>query len=480
MAPGNTVEESTGGPIATVSYTTGNMSETVTIDVFQDAFAQISTLLESLFSRRYSPYIFTMNIHPRGVGIVETGVTIPSSVYDGSGYPLLSGAADAENVGDLRMSMISLDGVGSTLAYAYSPSADPAVIGNVLADSRFDKDECWRVDTVSEYGCFSLLYVGIHEFLHSFAMGHDSTANSIMRPFVSTADSLINYPGGLVGTQEYFTVHKVYAGNPLVVALGSRDIYVLSTSIMNPVPSGKIQLPGALIDVAVSAQGYIWGTGRDNLIYFRSGVTTASPTGTGWVRTSGRLTQITSGYHVYGVNTTNRVYIRTGRTNETPEGTDWSRLGGRLSFIVSSQATNDQGLFSVFGCNSDGLVYYLNGVTFANGKGTTWSRLTGANVTQLAVGWFGRIVYCVTRQGRIYIRVGISSITPQGTEWSRIESSVAMKAIGISPTGEVYAVGTDRILYYRGGITSLNVSGDEWVTTGRTNLDRVASGLLIG
>lgn len=160
-----------------------------------------------------------------------------------------------------------------------------------------------------------------------------------------------------------------------------------------------------------------------------------------------------------------------------PAGTGWQKISGRLRFIVCSQATNGAGLFSVFGANKAGAVYYLNGVSFSNGSGTGWRRLSGARVTQIAIGWFGRIVYCVTWVGSVYRRTGITSGNPAGTGWSRIPSSISMKALGISPTGEVYAVGTNRVLYYRSGITSLNLSGTSWISTGITGLDRIAAGL---
>jgi len=283
MAPGNLVLGNDDGTKVTQSYATANMSAAETIDVLNSGFSNIKILLQALFSNTYSPFSFTMDLKPRGQSSsVETGTSIPSSSVGGN-YSLLTNPAISENVGDLRVSMIPIDGSGFTLAFAYSPSNDPNIIGNVGGDSRFDTAECWRRDIVTQSNCFSLLYTAVHEFLHNFAMGHDNTANSVLRPFVSDTDSLANFPGGLLGSQEFFTVHKVYAGDPFVMGLGSRVISVLTgTAISNPSPTSLVILEGRLISIAVSARGYVWGTGRKDLVYFRSGITSNQPYGKDW------------------------------------------------------------------------------------------------------------------------------------------------------------------------------------------------------
>ena len=63
------------------------------------------------------------------------------------------------------------------------------------------------------------------------------------------------------------------------------------------------KIDGSLTHVTVGKSG-VWGVNKNHLIFFREGVTSSTPQGTGWTLQSGGLIQIDSGSSgvVYGVN----------------------------------------------------------------------------------------------------------------------------------------------------------------------------------
>lgn len=481
MAPENKVRDEFGPEITTRGFDSNGLTQLQTLAEMEKAFVEIADLFQKLFSRTYTTHTFKLNLLHRGTTLIEKGTSIPSD-YFAPAYPLLSGVAVAENVGDIRLSMVSGDGPGFTLAYAYTPSTNGSVIGDVGGDIRFDAAELWREDDdhTRSHDSFSLGYVTVHECLHAFGLGHDVAPNSIMNAVVKTSDSLHKlFPGGLEDSQEFFTIHKAYAGTPLAIALGKRRIYRLDgTSVTNPNPDSKQKWQGALHSVTVSPAGYVWGCGRRNFAWFRKKVSAETPFGDGWLRLSGRLKKIHAGALIVGVNSHNVPYIRTGVTTFLPQGTGWKRLFGQQldSICCSPAALNDQ--IALYGTYK-GKVFFRTDVSFENLEGKEWKLIDGARAVQIAVGCFGKLVLCMNWHGKVYRRVGITASNLAGTGWAIIKSSLKMKAIAVSPTGEVYGVTRSGVMVRRVGISAANLHGTSWVALAVRNVDTIAVGFEI-
>jgi hypothetical protein len=480
MLPGNNVREDTGDAIQTAVFATSTLTEAEVIEEFQRAFASISALFETLFSKTYSQNAFTFNLTPRADVGFETGTNLSSDFF-ASSYSLTESLGKQDNVGDLRISMIPVDGEGFKLAYAYMPGRNPNVTGDIGGDSRFDQDEKWRLDVDPKPDHTSLQYVATHEFLHNLGMSHDVSPRSVLRPSVSMTESMCQFaPNGLRDCEEYFTVHKAYAGSPFIVALYKNAIYqVGGASNIDPIASFKIDWVGSLQSIGVSPAGYVFGTNSKSLIYFRTNISNESPYGSGFKRINGKLNQISTGALVMGVNPKNIPYVRLGITHTEPSGTDWSRIPGQpLDFIACSPAANPLGEISVFGLFQR-KVFYRHGVTFENPLGVSYSNLPGVQLTHITIGLFGALVFGVTIAYNVVRRIGITDENQMGTEWQSVSGNLRIKYLAISPTGELYAVGLDQKVYHRTGMSTSNFNGIRWTRVDIGNVDFLAIGFKI-
>ena len=126
--------------------------------------------------------------------------TVPASNNGLAAYSIGAGGT-YPGVGDFRFGMHNIDGSSSTLAPAYEPGGTVGVWGNVGADCHFDSSEEWRLDSSAAGSEFSIKYTTVHELGHSFALGHNSDAYSIMNASISRYDIYdTNFPDGLSGS----------------------------------------------------------------------------------------------------------------------------------------------------------------------------------------------------------------------------------------------------------------------------------------
>ncbi|KAJ8264005.1 hypothetical protein GJAV_G00144020 [Gymnothorax javanicus] len=102
-------------------------------------------------------------------------------------------------------------------------------------------------------------------------------------------------------------------------------------------PAPWKQLPGGLMYYSCGPLG-CWGVARDQLIYFREGVTPRHCSGEkDWQQIDGQLVmvEVSTDGHVYGVNAGGEVFHRDGVTLCKPEGTCWTKLDVVASKHVS-------------------------------------------------------------------------------------------------------------------------------------------------
>ena len=118
-----------------------------------------------------------------------------------------------------------------------------------------------------------------------------------------------------------------------------------------------------------SGDNIVVGVNSANHIYYRKGITAATPTGTGWERVTGGLVQIdVYNTDIWGVNTNDEIYQAALEVEEgdviDPAGDSeddsstvvtgfsaWSEISGGLTRVSTGQ-------FGVWGVNKNGNIYY--------------------------------------------------------------------------------------------------------------------------
>lgn len=468
MQSGNTVEDDPGPGISTVTIegTSPVVSHTDFGNELTACLTEWKNLFEALFSQTLSEYTFTVNFVRRDASGDEQGTLVPSSVFDAP-YSLIAGDGLTDLVGDLRISMIPIDGPSSVLAYAYSPGGALNVSGEVGGDSRYDSQESWRLDSTSIANTISIKMVGVHEFGHNIGMGHDPNPNSIMYAFLPPASQNFSnkFPSGLVGSPlDKFSLNAVYSGQIAVWATDKNYRPHIRAAVSVNSPSGSswasILSPAQFGEISCGANGRIWGIRRSvKTAFIRTGITSQVKEGDGWSAIPGQLLQICTGFNgrlwaVSGV--TRRALYRTGITTSDPVGTTWNAADNKKVRVVQIGPYG-----SVWGLDSLGRVIFRVGVTLGNQQGTYWLTLSSSSFKKLSVGYQNEL-WGLLSDGRIRRRTGISEALPQGKSWEAIGTG-RVRDIAIGPMGFVWCVTNDFRVLRRTQVTGLNPSGASWV-----------------
>ena len=118
------------------------------------------------------------------------------------GAPDYSGADDNydlphdANIGDFRIGMHSLPATPPPeLAHALYPDGILSVSGSRGGDVHFMSNHLWRLDATAPGiapNAYSIKNVAVHEFGHSFALGHSSSSLSVMTPFSGWNDNFVS------------------------------------------------------------------------------------------------------------------------------------------------------------------------------------------------------------------------------------------------------------------------------------------------
>ena len=467
MKPNNYVVEGDAVQNPCLAYTSVGMNEAQIIGQFLFAGQVIANLFIAMFSNTYSAntMTFTMPNRQNDQMALETGTSVPSSVYAAE-YVMTTGDPSIDNVGDFRTAWVAIDNPSGTLAFCYSPGGTAGLLGDVGSDSRYDYSELWREDSAPISNTLSLGYVAVHELLHGYGLGHDNAANSVMRAYTSSSDSITtDFPNGLVDSDQYFTVLAAYAGVPNIVAtnFNSQILRLSGVTIDSPKPTDSNQISGSLLSLGVAASGYLFGINSANKVYFRSGITTGTPYGTGFQLLDGSLYQLSTGAIIMAVTVAKAPCYRAGVTPSLPQGTAWVNFGDISCNSIACAPAAFNGYISVYAVNALKQAYFRSGVTFANPAGTAWILLNGSSIKQVVTSWFGRMTFCLNTSGSVYLRTGVTNALKQGSGWSKIASTAPpMRFIALSATNEFYGVGTDKKLYYRMGCTSLALGGTSW------------------
>ncbi|WP_077490701.1 tectonin domain-containing protein [Sinomonas mesophila] len=169
-------------------------------------------------------------------------------------------------------------------------------------------------------------------------------------------------------------------------------------------------LHGALIHVAASSTGEVWGVNAAHEIFRLDG--------TSWTKVAGALRQVSVGAKVWGVNAQDEIYRR--------DGTAWTRVPGALRHVSAAEDG------TVWGVNAQHSIYRWDG--------SAWTQVPGA-LTQVSAG-SASTVWGVNADGEIYQWTGAA--------WSQVPG--ALRHVAAAADGSVYGVNADDEIYrYLGG-----------------------------
>jgi hypothetical protein len=94
------------------------------------------------------------------------------------------------------------------LAFAFFPA--PPNSEPIAGDVFFNEDFTWEVGNDLGFAAFDLVLIAVHEIGHSLGLNHSTTANAVMRPFVSSGDVF----DGL-HTDDIAGIESLYAAVPV-------------------------------------------------------------------------------------------------------------------------------------------------------------------------------------------------------------------------------------------------------------------------
>lgn len=284
------------------------------------------------------------------------------------------------------------------------------------------------------------------------------------------------YPNGLEDTQAAFMLHKVYIGDPFLVAKGEHKqlYYVAGASALVPCPERFEELAGCVVKFSVNPAGVLWGVTHNQRICYRQ---SANPCfgSHQWHEVDGRLVDLSAGALLIGVNVKQEVYVRVG---EGLCGTGWLEIKGHKLDSVAVSPAAWHGKIAVYGIYR-GKVRFRDDVTFCDPVGVLWKCVKGdiKKPKKIAIGWFGKQVLCLTEEGSLYIRRGITMDERQGETWEIIPNCSRLIDICISPMGDIYAVNSKKQLLCRTGVTFNQLGGEDWVISCIDQVDAITAGV---
>lgn len=215
--------------------------------------------------------------------------------------------------------------------------------------------------------------------------------------------------------------------NPYAIIEGPDNALWFSEGVANKI--GRIseiafeslqQVPGALTQVSIGADGSVWGINQ-----FQQTYTYNTATGS-WTEIAGTLKTISAGNTnaVWGLNYANQIYHYDAATKA------WVNVPGELNQI----AVGGDG--SVWGIN------YLGNIYFYNGSG--WSQVTGTlstNPGSIAVGSAGA-VYGLNSNGGIYW------YNPGTGLFQWLKGTVGFTQIAVGIDGDLWGIQNGTVYHY--------------------------------
>ena len=214
---------------------------------------------------------------------------------------------------------------------------------------------------------------------------------------------------------------------------GYRTIYHRDGTYQTADASGNswLDIQGTLVQLDVGFDNF-WGVNSVNLIYYRLGITSSSPQGSGW-------NQIDVGFvwvsvsprgSVWAVDESGQLCHRRDSSNALPTGTAWDVMANDMQRVDAGQA-------GVWALDNAGLLYYRHGTYGDDGStGTEWRAVEGRRFSSISSG--RDLVVAVNSEGEVWLRTGLGPDTPAGLAWLRLAGK--MRQVDIYQSGTVVAL----------------------------------------
>jgi hypothetical protein len=166
---------------------------------------------------------------------IEAALQVWSSVVDVT-FTETSTAGLSDSI---DFSFKTIDGSGSTLAYAYFPDdVNPA---RIAGDVVFDSAETWEVGDSSS-AAFDLMLVAVHEIGHSLGLDHSTVTDSIMEATIAPTDSFTSLSS--TDKSAILTLYAAADGSTNSTPTDTNTDTDTDTTPTTPsVPTTPIQLP---------------------------------------------------------------------------------------------------------------------------------------------------------------------------------------------------------------------------------------------
>ncbi|MCB9493636.1 MAG: hypothetical protein H6679_05170 [Epsilonproteobacteria bacterium] len=231
----------------------------------------------------------------------------------------------------------------------------------------------------------------------------------------------------------------------------SNDIFFregITTS--NPKGTGWSQITGLkAAELALSPEGAVWAINLNDQIFFRTGITQENPKGTGWTQVSGLLNKIALGPNgqLWGRNSANAPFIRTGITQAAPMGTAWENIVPSTEGLVDIAVGANGTVFSLGLGNVDvngKEIKYRTGVTSSDFKGTAWQTIAGS-LNEIVVGPSGQ-AWGKNATGTVFGRTGVTSTNQIGTGWQNCGTNT--NSVAVSVNNHFWATKTDQSIVF--------------------------------
>lgn len=162
----------------------------------------------------------------------------------------------------------------------------------------------------------------------------------------------------------------------------------------NPKGTSWKQIAGGLKQIDSGISRVVYGVNVNNNIFCRSGISESLLYGNHWTLLPGHFKYVSCGdYGCWAIKSDNSISFRTGVTSDSCVGSGWIDVDGSLVQLEAGVAG------VVYGITSDGNLYTREGVCEGNPTGFKWKHIKGTSFAHITVGM--STMYGIAKNGSI-------------------------------------------------------------------------------
>ena len=351
--------------------------------------------------------------------------------------------------------MSRIDAKNGVLAETWCTCAKEA--GRKKNHIAFDVTQKWGFDHRLKANEISSTWIAFHELLHVIGLPHalGSCRKSVLTPHVENGSSFAtNFRGKdalLNESQESLSVHGFLLGNEWGVVV-RKNRRILRLNLNNFATTHELSCNRKNIPVL---QASISPSGKLFVVDARNRLLTRSRNGFKLLSGRKKFQSVCGGRVVLGIEKGGKVWDIANMKRMR----DYGKM--KAVFVAGGCSPYDKKNVSAWALKQDGKV--MAGKVCL--KGTSWSLgkiPRSPSLVSISIGFLGRIVFGVCKNGHVWRRTRISFRNLKGSGWKRILAPVKMKSVHVSCKGDVYVVSRKGQVYIRTGISIEQMSGKRW------------------